>query len=219
MSRPLTAALALAGLLGLAGCASTYHLTLMPRDSGKTYSGSMAGLNAGQGPISITIEGKTYNGTWVESAPATTTGWVGGAGYGHRGWAWGWGGGAIHMDNPGGGAAKALLALGILALVPELGYGLDTARAVTFHFMAIGQLLLTYPCRHTWVRPLPNVYLHLAVATGVAIQLGAAVLPFTSRLLGGVALPLQLWGVVFGGAVLAWALAEALSRIVWRHHN
>ena len=111
MHRKLTPPLALAALLGLAGCASTYQLTLMPRDSGKTYGGVMEGLASGQGSISINIEGKAYAGTWVESAPASTTGWVsGGVGYGHRGWGgWGWGGGTIHMDNPGGGAAKALL--------------------------------------------------------------------------------------------------------------
>jgi hypothetical protein len=110
MFRKLPTALALACLLGLAGCASTYQLTLMPRDSGKTYGGVMDSLAGGQGAISVTIEGKTFNGTWVESVPATTTGWVGGGGYGYRGWGWGWGGGGtIHMDTPGGGAAKALL--------------------------------------------------------------------------------------------------------------
>ena len=97
---------ALAGLM-LAGCASNYELVVMPRDSGKTYPGTMSGPINGSGTISVTIEGKVYNGTWVESAPAFTTGWVGSAGYGHRGW--GWGGGTVHMDTPGGGAAKALL--------------------------------------------------------------------------------------------------------------
>lgn len=101
--------LALAGLL-LGGCATRYELTVMPRDSGKTYSGTMSGPGSGGGPISITIEGKTYTGTWVESVPAYTTGWVGG-GVGYRGWGgWGWGGGGtVRMDTPGGGAAKALL--------------------------------------------------------------------------------------------------------------
>src|SRR5688572_8842973 len=110
MFRRFIPILALATLL-LGGCASTYQLTLMPRDSGKTYNGVMEGLATGEGPITVAIEGKTYNGTWVESAPATTTGWVGGGvGYGYRGWrGWGMGGGTIHMDTPGGGAAKALL--------------------------------------------------------------------------------------------------------------
>jgi Ca2+-transporting ATPase len=77
-------------------------------------------------------------------------------------------------------------------------------------------LLLTYPSRHTWMRPLPNLYLHAAVATGIGIQVAAASLPFTSDLLGKAAIPVELWLVVFGGALLAWGLAEADSRIVWR---
>jgi Ca2+-transporting ATPase len=113
---------------------------------------------------------------------------------------------------------KAVLALGILGLVPRLGYDVDVTRAVAFHFMAIGQLLLTYPCRHTWMRPLPNAYLHAAVLGGVAIQLAAAWLPFTAGLLGSAGIPIELWTVVFAGALLAWGLAETLSRLAWRHH-
>ena len=111
MSLRLIPSLAIAALV-LAGCASTYELTVMPRDSGKTYVGTMGGPTNGSGPMSVTIEGKTYSGTFVESAPTYTSGWVsGGAGYGHRGWGgWGWGAGSVYMDTPGGGAAKALLA-------------------------------------------------------------------------------------------------------------
>jgi Ca2+-transporting ATPase len=111
---------------------------------------------------------------------------------------------------------KALLALGILGLIPRLGYELDTTRAAAFHFMAIGQLLLTYPCRHTSVQPLPNAYLHAAVGAGILIQLVAAWIPFTADLLGGAAIPAELWAVVFGAALVSWALAEALSRFAWR---
>lgn len=51
------------------------------------------------------------------------------------------------LDRPslhfvvGAGSLKALLALGILGLVPWLGYGHAEARTVAFHVMAIGQLL------------------------------------------------------------------------------
>ena len=90
------------------------------------------------------------------------------------------------------------------ACVPRLGYDLDVTRATAFHFMAVGQLLLTYPSRHTWTRPLPNPYLHAAVIAGIGIQLAAASLPLTADLLGNAAIPVELWGVVFGGALLAW---------------
>jgi len=115
----------------------------------------------------------------------------------------------------GAGAMKAALALGLLGLVPLLGHEPEVARAVTFHFMAIGQLLLTYPSRHTWTAPLPNVYLHLAVAGGIAIQMAAAFWPVTATLFGA-SLALPLWGLVFGAALLSWALAESWSRMIWR---
>jgi Ca2+-transporting ATPase len=117
------------------------------------------------------------------------------------------------------GSMKAGLALGLLGLVPWLGYHTDVARAVAFHFMAVGQLLLTYPSRHTWMHPLTNGYLHAAVVAGIAIQLGAASIPVTARMLGNAHIPIQLWLLVFGAACLAWVLAEALSRHAWRHQT
>ena len=114
------------------------------------------------------------------------------------------------------GTMKALLALGILGLLPMFGYRLETSRAVAFHFMAIGQLFLTYPARHTWMRPLANPYLHAAVGGGVAIQLAAAFVPFVSNLLGNAAIPIELWSVVFLGACVSWGCAEVLARFVWR---
>ena len=95
--------------LALSGCATTYHLSVMPRDSGKMDEGVATDTGNGEGPISITIEGKTFNGTWVQTVPDRTYGYVtGGLGFGRRGWG-GLGGGFITMDNPNGGAAKALL--------------------------------------------------------------------------------------------------------------
>ena len=116
------------------------------------------------------------------------------------------------------GSMKATLALGLLGLLPLLGYSLDVTRAAVFHFMAVGQLFLTYPARHTWMRPLPNPYLHAAVIAGIAIQVSAATLPLTSDLLGNAAIPVELWTVVFGGALLAWGLAEGCARVAWRQH-
>jgi len=101
---------ALAFALALAGCASTYNLTLMPRDSGRTYTGTLEEVTRGEGKISVTIEGKAYSGTWVQSASAYSQGWITGGlglGFGRRGW--GGLGTSIVLDNPQGGEAKALL--------------------------------------------------------------------------------------------------------------
>jgi magnesium-transporting ATPase (P-type) len=115
------------------------------------------------------------------------------------------------------GSMKAALALALLGILPKLGYDLESTRATAFHFMAIGQLFLTYPSRHTWMRPLTNRYLHGAVAGGIAVQLLAASVPAVSRLLGNAAIPVELWTVVFGGALVSWGLAEVATRAIWRH--
>ena len=104
----------------------------------------------------------------------------------------------------------------MLGLLPMFGYGLEVTRSAAFHFMAVGQLVLTYPSRHTWMRPLANPYLHAAVIGGVGLQLGAASVPVVSNLLANAAIPTELWGVVFVGAFVSWGLAEATSRFVWR---
>ncbi len=114
------------------------------------------------------------------------------------------------------GTMKAGLALALLGVLPTFGYGLEVTRAAAFHFMAIGQLFLTYPSRHTSMRPLANPYLHAAVAGGIALQFAAAALPVFSDMLGGAAIPMELWAVAFAGAVAAWALAEVVARVVWR---
>jgi Ca2+-transporting ATPase len=114
------------------------------------------------------------------------------------------------------GSAKALLALALLGGVSWIEQDAELGRATTFHFMAVGQLLLTYPSRHTWIRPRSNRYLHLAVVAGVAIQVAAASLPFTAAMLGNAAIPARLWAVALAASVAAWGIIELMSRVIWR---
>jgi hypothetical protein len=98
----------------LAGCATVtnYQLTAMPRDSGKLYTGTAQDNGSTEGPITITLDDKTYTGSWVLTRPGQTQGYVGGSyapGWGGwRGGAWA-GSGFVSMDNPEGAASKALL--------------------------------------------------------------------------------------------------------------
>src|SRR5690349_1128169 len=99
----------LACALALAGCATSYQLSLMPRDRGVIYTGVAHDAGGGEGPISITIDGKAYAGTWVQATPDRSYGYVsGGIGWGgfRR---WGGVGGIVSMDNPQGSEVKALL--------------------------------------------------------------------------------------------------------------
>ena len=67
--------------------------------------------------------------------------------------------GAIELERPpvrfiiATGSMKAALSLGVLGLVPRLRMP-SRRREPSFHFMVVEQLWLTYPCRHTWMRPL-----------------------------------------------------------------
>jgi hypothetical protein len=53
----------------------------------------------------------------------------------------------------------------------------------------------------------------------MGVQVAAASLPLTAGLLGNARLPAELWAFVFAGALLAWALAETISRFVWRREG
>ncbi|ADH64998.1 ATPase, P-type (transporting), HAD superfamily, subfamily IC [Allomeiothermus silvanus DSM 9946] len=134
------------------------------------------------------------------------------------------------MDKPSlrfvfsSGTIKALLALGLLGLVPGLKFGLvdavpalaETARSVVFHFLAIAQLFFVYPARHTQLHPLPNPILHAAVLLGILIQILVGSIPAVASALGAVLLPLPLWGLILGVSLLAWGFAELVNRISWR---
>jgi hypothetical protein len=97
---------ALALIALLAGCASSYSLTLMPRDSGQLYHGEASGQTGGETQVSVVIGEPTYQGTWVVADPAPTTGFVVGGIFGSRRSGIGT---SVVLDNPAGTEAKALL--------------------------------------------------------------------------------------------------------------
>ena len=115
------------------------------------------------------------------------------------------------------GSLKALVAFGILGLLPVL---LDAApaltRTATFLFMAAGQLLFAYPARHTDLAPHPNRILHVAVAAGFAAQALVVVVEPLMIAFDTVPLTLPVGVWVAGSILLAWALAEAVGRFIWR---
>jgi hypothetical protein len=102
--------LCLATALALSGCATTYQMNLMPRDSGRMYTGSVVDNGSGEGRVTVQIESRTYTGTWVNVTPDRTSGWVsGGFGFGRGRFGFGSIGTSIMVDNPYGAESKALL--------------------------------------------------------------------------------------------------------------
>ena len=97
---------ALALSLVLAGCASTYSLALMPRNSGQMYHGEANSRPGQDAEVTITIGERVYRGTWVVNNPPPTTGFVVGGVFGSRRSGIGT---SVVIDNPAGTEAKALL--------------------------------------------------------------------------------------------------------------
>jgi hypothetical protein len=108
LSRSLAAS---AAALALSSCASTYQLTLMPRNSGKLFYGEAVEQSpGGAANLSVTIDEKTYSGDWVVTTESRSTGYIsGGIGWGWRRGGIGVGSAPVVIDNPGGAESKALL--------------------------------------------------------------------------------------------------------------
>lgn len=113
------------------------------------------------------------------------------------------------------GSLKAGLALLLMGGLPWLGQSLEAARSITFHFMALGQLVLTYAARHTALRPLNNPTLHWVIAVGWLVQFGVGCWPPTLQLLETVLLSPVGWLLATLAAALAWMVAELLARRIW----
>jgi Ca2+-transporting ATPase len=115
------------------------------------------------------------------------------------------------------GGAIAMLALGLLAVLPPVfGEPVEATRTAVFLFMAIGQIVVTYPARRTSGTPLPNPALHWTVAGSLLVQLVLFSTP-TFREAFDVTLPSpQATAMVAVAVAAAWVVAHAIARRVWR---
>jgi Ca2+-transporting ATPase len=114
------------------------------------------------------------------------------------------------------GAAKAMVAFAILGLLPAmLDESLEVTQTSAFLFLAAGQLLFTYPARHTDLRPPPNPAVHLAVAVGFAAQVIVVSIPALMEAFETVPLPFAAWIWVGASVVVSWGLAELVSHLIW----
>ena len=111
------------------------------------------------------------------------------------------------------GVAKAAVGLGLLVLLPGLGYGRAAAQSGVFIFESVAQLVFAYPARHLSVQPRPNVFLHLAVGLGIGLQLLTLLVPGLRELLGLVPLDLIALTWVTAAVLVTWGVAEAVIHL------
>lgn len=71
----------LATAMALSGCAG--YVQMMPRDSGKVYSGTVQGSATGSGAMTIDIDGQTYTGPVIRTGSSDSFGFI--QQYGKRG--------------------------------------------------------------------------------------------------------------------------------------
>jgi hypothetical protein len=96
----------LAAALALSGCATTYELTLMPRDSGTLSFGRAQSTGGGLASVSIALGAKVYNGNWVEVVQDRSATYALGGGRLGRGY---YDGGVVLDHGSEDSIAKALL--------------------------------------------------------------------------------------------------------------
>jgi hypothetical protein len=73
----------LLAVVGSAGCARTWQVQMLPRDSGKIYTGMAQGDGSGGGRVTITIEDETYTGPAIRTSANESFGFS--QAYGSRG--------------------------------------------------------------------------------------------------------------------------------------
>jgi P-type Ca2+ transporter type 2C len=109
---------------------------------------------------------------------------------------------------------KAVIGLILLGGLPRLGVSLEETRTAVFLYESMTQLVFAYPARRIGVLPLPNVWVHLAVWLGIAVQALTVLVPPLRVLLGLVPLSPTNFAIIVAAIFATWAIAEAFGRWV-----
>ena len=109
-------------------------------------------------------------------------------------------------------AAKALVGVAIIAALPQLGSSLEETRTALFLYESVLQLVFAYPARRIGATPLANIWVHLAVWLGVALQALTLVVAPLRTLLGLVPISWAIFTTIMLTALLTWGLAEIPCR-------
>ncbi len=110
------------------------------------------------------------------------------------------------------GTAKAAGGIAFLGAMPQLGFSLEETRTSLFLYESMMQLVFAYPSRRISVVPLPNIWIHLSVGLGVALQALTVVLSPLRTLLGLVPVSDVVFAAIIASVLLTWAIAEYVGR-------
>jgi Ca2+-transporting ATPase len=109
-------------------------------------------------------------------------------------------------------AAKALVGVAIIAALPLIGRSLEETRTSLFLYESVLQLVFAYPARRIGSAALANVWVHLAVWLGIAVQALTLVVAPLRALLGLVPISGTVFAAIMLAALVTWGLAELPCR-------
>ncbi len=112
------------------------------------------------------------------------------------------------------GAFKGLLGIGLLVLLPVLGYGFVVAQTVIFLYESVGKLVSVYPSRPNLAGRRANWTLHGCIVLGVVLQVLTIAIPGLRRFLGLDLLDTRAMLIVGGAVIATWAVAAVTSRLL-----
>jgi Ca2+-transporting ATPase len=110
------------------------------------------------------------------------------------------------------GTAKAVGGIVFLGAMPQLGFSLEETRTSVFLYESMMQLVFVYPARRISVVPPPNIWIHITVGVGIAVQALTVILPPLRTLLGLVPLSATVFAAIMFAVMLTWVIAEYLGR-------
>ena len=110
------------------------------------------------------------------------------------------------------GSAKASLGLGMLVVLPLVGFTTLATRTAVFLYETLAQLAYAYPSRQLEQPPLRNRVLNAIVLLSALLQPMLVYVPGARRLLGLERIDPLAWGWVVGGMAAAWLFADVYSR-------
>jgi Ca2+-transporting ATPase len=117
------------------------------------------------------------------------------------------------------GLVKAGIGLGLLLLLPALGASLAVTATSVFVYEAIAKLCSAYPARRFGNLPETNLWLHVALAASVILQIACVLSPALRQLLGLAVLDASQWAVVAGALLVSLLAGESLARWLSRRSS
>jgi Ca2+-transporting ATPase len=110
------------------------------------------------------------------------------------------------------GTFKGAVGLGLLSLLPAVGVSLGATASAVFLYESIAKLASAYPARKVGARPAMNSWLHVSIASGIALGALCVVLPPLRRTLDLSPLEAASLGYVLAATLLTLVSGECLAR-------